>query len=272
MLVFISHIHEEKELALLIKEAISSEFSGFVDVFVSSDGISIPSGSNFLSRIEEALISCSAAIYLISPKSVRRNWINFELGSVWIRSCIKTKEGGSVIPAIPFCHSGMTPSLLPKPLGDLNAISAGDRNHLEVAFRSLQQALGGKGALKTDFKALSSKVRELESSYTIGQCLKEALGVNGLLPKEAVEKLIEHCGKAPAGTPIPIKYGFIPRENIDLMKKHESGSLQGKISIQVMSAGMGIGPNGAISGGDISLTVNSSLIIEHKALLLGDSP
>lgn len=36
MKFFLSHIHEEKEMALLMKSAVESEFSGFVEVFVSS--------------------------------------------------------------------------------------------------------------------------------------------------------------------------------------------------------------------------------------------
>ena len=81
-LIFLSHIHEESSLALLVKQALENEFSGFVDVFVSSDGTSIPAGANFLKRIEDGLVSCIGAIYLISPNSVKRNWINFELGAV----------------------------------------------------------------------------------------------------------------------------------------------------------------------------------------------
>lgn len=46
-MLFLSHITEEKELAAIIKSAIEEEFGGFVEVFVSSDGISIPAGSNF---------------------------------------------------------------------------------------------------------------------------------------------------------------------------------------------------------------------------------
>ncbi len=65
--IFLSHIHEEMELAILIEEALKAEFSGFVDVFVSSDGVSIPAGANFLRRIENGLINCIGAVYLISP-------------------------------------------------------------------------------------------------------------------------------------------------------------------------------------------------------------
>ena len=66
-LIFLSHITEEKELAKIIKDAIEDEFSGFVEVFVSSDGNTIKAGQNFLNVIENGLVNCIAAIYLISP-------------------------------------------------------------------------------------------------------------------------------------------------------------------------------------------------------------
>lgn len=50
-LIFLSHITEEKELAKIIKDAIEDEFSGFVEVFVSSDGNTIKAGQNFLNVI-----------------------------------------------------------------------------------------------------------------------------------------------------------------------------------------------------------------------------
>lgn len=161
-LIFLSHIHEEAKLAAVFKATIEDEFSGFVDVFVSSGGRSIPIGIPFLKSIERGLVDCIGAIYLISPTSVRRNWINFELGAVWIRSVSSVRGGGSEIPAIPICHSGCTPSNLPMPLNNLNAILATDPLQLELAFRSIQSVVGGKGFLKTDFCQLASKIAALE--------------------------------------------------------------------------------------------------------------
>ena len=157
-LIFLSHIHEEREMALALKKAIESEFAGFVEVFVSSDGTSIPAGANFLKRIENGLIECIGAVYLISPTSVKRNWINFELGAVWARNAASVKTSGPEIPTLPFCHSGCTPGNLPMPLNNLNAIQANQSAQLEFAFRSLQSAVGGKGALRTDFDQLASAV------------------------------------------------------------------------------------------------------------------
>ncbi|WP_239613900.1 toll/interleukin-1 receptor domain-containing protein [Cohnella mopanensis] len=166
-IIFLSHIHEERDLALLIKSTIEEEFSGFVDVFVSSDGISIPAGSNFLNKIEDGLMNCNAAIVLLSPHSVSRSWINFELGSVWIRN----KLSSETIPVIPFCHSGMTLNAMPQPINQLNAIQGNIASQLEFAFNSIQKAVGGKGSLKTNFTDLASKVQAFEDNYTVGDKL-----------------------------------------------------------------------------------------------------
>lgn len=53
--VFISHITEERQLAEIIKTQISKDFLGMLDVFVSSDQVSIAVGSKWLSEIDEAL-------------------------------------------------------------------------------------------------------------------------------------------------------------------------------------------------------------------------
>lgn len=166
-MIFLSHIHEEKELAILLQEAIENEFSGFVTVFVSSDGSSIPIGSNFLNAIRKGLTKSIAAIYLISPKSVKRPWINFELGAVWSRSAISEDSGNEEIPAMPFCHSGISPSGLPQPMCNLNAIEANKSNQLEIAFKSIQRAVGGRGLLRTNFDDLVRKISNFERQYTL---------------------------------------------------------------------------------------------------------
>jgi hypothetical protein len=161
-LIFLSHIHEESELADVFKEAIEDEFAGFVEVFVSSYPMTIPAGTKLLSKIERGLIECVGAIYLISPTSVTRSWISFELGAVWIRSVGSERCRGPEIPTIPVCHSGCTPGDLPMPLNNLNAIRGAQSLELKRAFQSIQSAVGGKGSLKTDFNKLASKVVALE--------------------------------------------------------------------------------------------------------------
>lgn len=179
-MIFLSHITEEKELAKIIKDAIEDEFSGFVRVFVSSDGETIKAGQNFLKVIEDGLVECIAAIYLISPVSVQRSWISFELGAVWVRNALSQRNDGPEIPALPFCHSGMVFKELPQPICNLNAIEANLASKLEFAFRSLQASVGGKGRLRTDFDVLAAQIVEFERKYTLFDKVEEVLALIGL--------------------------------------------------------------------------------------------
>jgi hypothetical protein len=56
LIVFISHISEERNLALFIKSEIEAAFLGMVDLFVSTDeGESLPLGQRWLDKISKAL-------------------------------------------------------------------------------------------------------------------------------------------------------------------------------------------------------------------------
>jgi len=262
--IFISHIHEEKDLAILIKQAIEEEFSGFVDVFVSSDGTSIPAGSNFLKRIEDGLVNCIGALFLISPVSVKRNWINFELGAVWIRNAISIRSEGDEIPALPLCHSNMTPSDLPQPIGNLNAIVANKASQLEFAFRSIQVAVGGKGSLRTNFDQLAQKVAAFEREYTLGST------VVGFLKSLSgdMNKLIQHCETLPSGaSTTTLELGFISTELVKRIQDLQDNELAGKIKLTTKNSGMSFGTQGAVNGADASVVIDINLVLEFKDLL-----
>lgn len=264
--LFLSHIHEEKELAIIIKESIEEEFAGFVDVFVSSDGTSIPAGSNFLNRIESGLVNCIGALYLISPTSVKRNWINFELGAVWIRNAISIRSAGNEIPALPLCHSGMIPEKLPQPIVNLNAIIANQASQLENAFRSVQAAVGGRGKLRTDFDALAQKVAGFERVYTFGSTYVDFLLTTGA----DVKSLIKHCEDLPEDTAqISLDFGFVSNETMNKIKALEKGELAGKISLSTKSVGTRYTSDGAVAGAEITVLIDIKDVLEVKPLLLG---
>ena len=116
--VFISHITEERQLAELIKTQVQKDFLGLLDVFVSSDSISIAVGSKWLNEIRtEALQAAQVELILCSHDSVRRPWVNFEAGAGWVKG----------IPVVPVCHTGLRPVDLPIPLNMLQSIEASDK-------------------------------------------------------------------------------------------------------------------------------------------------
>ena len=267
-LIFLSHIHEETLLAQIIQRAIEDEFSGFVDVFVSSDGRTIPPGANFLKRIEDGLINCVGAIYLISPFSVKRNWINFELGAVWIRNSLSIKSSGPEIPAIPICHSGITPSQLPMPLTNLNAIEASNSAQLELAFKSIQNAVGGKGSIKTNFDNLAQQIIQFEKKYTLGDNLIELFKSFGISHSDIVQ-VINQCKGLGRGQNLQLNLGFRDNSFFQLVKALEGNELHGHISVSMQSAGVQFGTQGAVNGGDITVNVKTNIVLDFETELLG---
>lgn len=263
-LIFLSHIHEESELAVLIKDALEQEFSGFVEVFVSSDGTSIPAGSNFLRRIEDGLVNCIGAIYLISPKSVKRNWINFELGAVWIRNAINIRSSGPEIPTVPFCHSGTTPATLPAPLNNLNAINANNSSELERAFRALHHAAGGRGSLRTNFDILAEKIRTIESKFTIGLNLKSFI----LLTGRDINETIEICRTQPGIEKLRIELGFVESSTIKELLEFESGSLKGHVQTIVGDSIIRAGRVGTEQGAQTAVCLNMITVRQNLDALL----
>ncbi len=154
-IVFISHITEEKELAIELKRLIEESFLGMLEVFVSSDEESITSGSRWLDNITEALKNCVIELILCSPESVKRPWINFEAGAGWIRE----------ISVIPLCHSGMEVSKLPIPLNLLQAVKISEIASLKLIFPVLASAIDAK-CPKITFDDFVHRVKQIEEKYT----------------------------------------------------------------------------------------------------------
>lgn len=175
-IVFISHITEEKEVALALKKVVETAFIGMMDVFVSSDPKSIHLGQEWLQKIKFALTHCAVEIIIASPASVKRSWINFEAGAGWIRK----------VPVVPLCHSGMVPSKLPPPLGTLQAATATEVDQLNLILPVLADALNS-ATPKIDFTEFVETVREFEktSQSSAAIAAKSPLAeVDGLAPHE----------------------------------------------------------------------------------------
>ena len=125
--IFISHIHEEAELAKLIKNWIEDTFLGQVSVFVSADDRDIKLGDEWFQTISAALESSLITLLLCSPISVTRPWISFEAGWGWAKN----------VPIAPICHSGLLPSALPKPFDFRQAINIEDKSAITKLIQAI---------------------------------------------------------------------------------------------------------------------------------------
>jgi hypothetical protein len=148
MKIFLSHIHEEAPLALVIKDWIESSFSGLSHVFVSSDIKDLPAGLRWLNEISDALDESHSYIVLCSPHSIRRPWINFETGCAWIKD----------VPVLPICHSGLNKSDLPKPLSEFQALEISSDKFINDLLSSLATHMKIDKLPRIDINAMMTEI------------------------------------------------------------------------------------------------------------------
>ena len=59
---------------------------GSIDVFLSSDGQSIPFGRNWVHSVEQALNDAKLMVVFVTPNSLRSNWLHFESGYAYSKN------------------------------------------------------------------------------------------------------------------------------------------------------------------------------------------
>jgi len=159
--IFISHIKQEERLAKLIKDQISKDFLGLIDVFVSSDGDSISVGSKWLNNVSDALQNAKIEIIICSHESILKPWINFEAGAGWVKN----------IPVVPVCHTGLRPVDLPIPLNMLQGIEAKDKEGLQGLYLILAKQLNS-ATPNHSFDHLIASIVEFEQQYGVVRKIK----------------------------------------------------------------------------------------------------
>ena len=78
--VFFSHSSKDKEQILAIRDKLDKATSGVIDIFLSSDGQSIPFGTNWVHRVEQGLKDATIMFVFATENSIRSGWIYFEAG------------------------------------------------------------------------------------------------------------------------------------------------------------------------------------------------
>jgi TIR domain len=114
-IIFISHMAEEVDLAVMFNKHIEDDFLDLVDVFVSSDSESISLGADWRIRVETAPRQACIQLILCSQASVTQPWINFEAGAVWLRKAR----------VAPICYTSFRKAKPPSTLGQLLPITVG---------------------------------------------------------------------------------------------------------------------------------------------------
>lgn len=153
--IFLSHVNVESRLADLIKRHLVRDFIGLVEVFESSDHLSVPAGTKWLTEVMEALQRANLHLILCSQDATSRPWIQFEAGAAHLRQ----------IPIVPLCHGDLTCAQLPVPLSEYEGIQASEPEGLVALYRAIATPLG-TSIPEIDFRAFVSEIDAFEAEYT----------------------------------------------------------------------------------------------------------
>jgi hypothetical protein len=112
--LFISHAAADKELARLVANHLQRALPA-AGIFLASRPGDIPAGEPWLEVIRQQLMVADAYVVLLTPTSIRRQWIWFESGAAWF-------SGRRVVPVV----YGMVKDDVHPPLSAHQTLDLGD--------------------------------------------------------------------------------------------------------------------------------------------------
>src|SRR5687768_12559570 len=134
--LFISHATSDGEFAEAVKQEIDRVFANGINIFSTSSPGAISAGNDWLNDIENRLNTAQAIIAIVTPVSIERPWLWFEIGATWLNG----RKGECKI--YPLCAQEINLSELPEPLSRLQALSLGKATDLKMLFEALIDQFG----------------------------------------------------------------------------------------------------------------------------------
>ena len=169
---FISYIHEEERLAEYLRDTLTHVFYEYAEFFLSSGGIM--AGEDWLKRLKEEIQTGDSILVLLSPESVRRPWVNIEIGAFWANDRN----------ILPLCHAGLKAGDLERPVSDHQATHLYDVSSVKSLIGVISNRCEMNAPPVFDIDRFCMKVREIDrtSSRTIEEWRQvlEAVGVEAV--------------------------------------------------------------------------------------------
>jgi len=188
--VFISHIHEEAALGAVVSSCIKDSFQArSVTTFLSSDAQDLPAGRKWIEVIEQELDQAAVVVALLSPASLRRPWVNIELGAAWI----KHRH------IIPLCHSDLRVGDLPRPFGDFHGVGLDQDDAAERLIGGVADGLGLEHPRRLAFKEMAAELKAAAAGIKIVEVPAPDARAEADLPAEQVRILRYLAGLADQG-------------------------------------------------------------------------
>lgn len=100
-------------------------------MFLSADRRQVFGGDIWLDKIRAALEGCEALVLMLSKRALRRSWVNFEAGGIWL-----TRR-----PVIPVCFGNVSKHRLDPPYSSMQALDLPDPRDTGYLIESIHHHL-----------------------------------------------------------------------------------------------------------------------------------
>jgi hypothetical protein len=134
--MFFSHSSRDQKVLNRLKELFYIKTGNAIDVFLSSDGQSIPLGRNWVHRVQEALENASIMLIFLTPNSILSNWVYFEAGFSYSKG----------IRVVPIGFLGIDLGVLNPPLSLLQGFNINSKDGLDNIIAIANDAFSHKHA------------------------------------------------------------------------------------------------------------------------------
>lgn len=152
-IVFLSHSSKNKRELIALKQLLDRKAVGFIKFFLSSDGESIPLGTNWVQHLDEALKKTKLMFVFVSREALGSEWILFEAGYAYSRD----------IHVVPYCLPGTEIRHLPSPLKLLQANNLHCAKDFSTLLKKCNEIFDTKIPVKFTAQEFSTIFRQLES-------------------------------------------------------------------------------------------------------------
>jgi hypothetical protein len=148
--VFFSHSSKDQAALTKLKAKYLALTGGSVDVFLSSDGQSIPLGRNWVHKVEEGLEAAELMLAFITPASIKSGWLFFEAGYAYSKG----------LRVVPVGFAGTDLASVPPPLSLLqgfNVTSEAALNNIIAITNDVFKHAHREGFQRSDFEEICTQ-------------------------------------------------------------------------------------------------------------------
>jgi hypothetical protein len=147
--IFLSHAASDRETADVLRTELLARLPG-VEVFLSSRPGHIPTGAEWWVIIQSELRSADAYVILLTPNSILRPWIPFELGAAWM----------SGRPLFTVATAALDRAKIPMPLAAFQVNSLEDKQEAVAFLASIGARADDIDSLCTGISAVARSIVE----------------------------------------------------------------------------------------------------------------